>query len=227
MRRALLTRPFIAALAGLLSAGCWPLEPETTSACEARTQADLHAIAAGELRCDWIRVVETNLEDLSGLRGLDHLVGGVLIVQNERLRSLTGLEDLRGTGQISVADNPALEDVEVRWSGSFEEFGFSLNNNLHALTLELDVTDTTRLRVSDSPLTELVISNPGPLRELTLTSLPELSSLDGLEGVISAQVVKLVTLPALPAAAVEGFLSRLDPAPELVEICGVEGYPAC
>lgn len=226
MRRALLTRTSVAVLAGLPWAGCWPLEPETGSGCEAKTQADLQAIAAGELRCDWVNVVETSLEDLSGLRGLDHVVGGVLVVQNERLRSLTGLEDLRGTGQISVAENPALEDVEIQWSGSFEEFGFSLNNNLHALTLELDVTDT-RLRVSDSPVTELVISNPGPLRELTLSSLPELSSLDGLEGVISAQVVKLVTLPALPAAAVEGFLSRLDPAPELVEICGVEGYPAC
>jgi hypothetical protein len=187
----------------------------------------LQAIATGELRCDWVNVVETSLEDLSGLRGLDHLVGGVVVVQNEHLRSLTGLEDLRGTGQISIVENPALEELEVRWSGSFEELGFSLNNNLHALTLELDVTDTTRLRVIDSPVTELLIANRGPLRELSLMHLPSLGSLDGLAGVASAQVVQLIDLPALPAGAVEGLLDRLDPAPELVEICGVEGYPGC
>ena len=143
------------------------------------------------------------------------------------VRSLTGLEDLRGTGQISIVENPALEELEVQWSGSFEEFVFSQNNSLHALTLELDVTNTTRLRVVDSPVTELVIANPGPLRELTLSSLPDLSSLDGLAGVASAQVVRLFSLPALPAGAVQGLLDRLDPAPELVEICGVEGYPGC
>lgn len=82
-------RPSIATLAGLLWAGCWPVEPQSHSACEAQTQADLQAIAAGELRCDWVNVVETSLEDLSGLRGLDHLVGGVVVVQNEHLRSLT------------------------------------------------------------------------------------------------------------------------------------------
>ena len=65
------------------------MEPQSHSACEAQTQADLQAIAAGELRCDWVNVVETSLEDLSGLRGLDHLVGGVVVVQNEHLRSLT------------------------------------------------------------------------------------------------------------------------------------------
>lgn len=224
-------RTFLTTAQGLLLLvgpllGCAPQPPLPGTICEAQTEADLQAIAAGELRCASVRIAETELEDLSGLRGLTSLSESVFVFQNERLRDLTGLEDLSHVGAIDIVGNPALDEVELAWHGEVGHVDFYNNPNLRVLSISLDTADSG-LAVRDEPVTSLTLSNPAPMQEVRLTHLPELDSLEGLAGLASVEVVVFYDLPSMPSEQVATFLTGLDPAPSYVEICDVEGYPAC
>lgn len=225
MRRAFLA----SASAQLLSAGallgCTPSVSPNETWCRPQTESELQAIAAGEVTCSSVRIAETSLEDLSGLRGLGYLAGGVLVFRNERLRDVTGLEDVGSVGQIDINENTALMQLDLGWTGAVGAISIS-GNNLGALALSLNTADSG-LDVVDEPITSLTVSNPEPMRQLMLAHLPELDSLDGLSELSSVESVMLYDLPSLPADEVGSFLAGLDPAPGYVKVCDVEGYPSC
>lgn len=223
MRRTLLS--LVALTAPLTTAlACTPSNPPGTI-CRPKTEGELQEIARGDRTCDTVEVRETTLVNLGGLRGLEMLWGGVLVFSNPVLEDLGGLEDLKSVGGINIIENSALGHATATWPGEVSEIVFG-GNDLTGLTLTLRA-DFDTLRVRDEPLTTLELIGAETMTTLALSRLPELATLDGLAAVRSIEVLELIDLPSLSADTVEALLARLDPAPSILEICGVAGYPGC
>lgn len=228
MRRTLLTRhlAIVAILSGLGSCVPAPRLPGGSN-CRPTTEADLRAVSAGETPCDWLWIAATELEDLEALRGHGDAFEGVGVVENNRLRSLGGLEDLSDLTQVGVTDNPVLTEIDATWRGVAE---IDIHrNSVERVTLAISphVEDLLALSIMDEPVSALAVAGSNRLTKLGLGRLPELSSLEGLAEITTVDVVEIADLPLLTANELDSFLARLDPAPGFVEICGAGGRPAC
>jgi hypothetical protein len=171
--------------------------------------------------------VETELEGLEGLRGHRDAFEGVGVVQNDKLRSLGGLDDLSDLSQIGVTDNPVLTEIDATWRGVAE---IDIHrNSIERVTLAISphVEDLLALSIMDEPVSALAVAGSNRLTKLGLGRLPELSSLEGLAEITTVDVVEIADLPLLTADELDSFLARLDPAPGFVEICGAGGRPPC
>lgn len=228
MRGAILMRPVavVALLFGFASCA-QPSRPPSGTDCHPTTEAELREIAAGGTPCDWLWVVETELEDLEGLRDHHNPFEGVAVVENDRLHSLGGLGDLSDLTQVGVTDNPVLTEVNASWHG-VAEIDIA-RNSVERITLDVSphAVDLLALIIADEPVSELAVAGSSRLTKLNLYRLPELSSLDGLAAIETVDELQIADLPLLSADALDAFLARLDPAPAWVEVCGAAGRPPC
>jgi hypothetical protein len=99
------------------------------------------------------------LEDVAALEGVDSMQLGVVVTGNDRLSSLQGIDRLRATNSVTIANNTAL--VEFGGLSDLEECGSFLaaGNGLTALALpslaragSLSITGHAALLAIDLPV---------------------------------------------------------------------------
>jgi hypothetical protein len=145
------------------------------------------------------------LEDVAALEGVDSMQLGVVVTGNDRLSSLQGIDRLRATNSVTIANNTAL--VEFGGLSDLEECGSFLaaGNGLTALALpslaragSLSITGHAALLAIDLPVLTSV--------ETSLT----VGTLDALESVGTLIIAGNAAFPQCFVDALDARLSACN-----------------
>ncbi|AWH85805.1 hypothetical protein HYN59_12100 [Flavobacterium album] len=164
------------------------------------TQADVDAFAAsnyGSVIGDLTignRFVETNITDLSGLRGLTEISGELNIYGNGQLRSLEGLHNIRHAESIYIIANGGIQDLMglrnlEGLTGEYHDFVILNNYALKNLNGLEKLTGTVMLGLNENASLESLegLENIDNL-ELSILQCPLISSLAPLANVESLSI---------------------------------------
>lgn len=116
------------------------------------------------------------------LRGLKSVTGGLVILGNEGLASLHGLECVRSTSGLEISENPVLTDISALRLTSSRIISIRLNPQLESAIALSSVADVTSLSFLGNERLEVLpeLLPSVQLRHLAIEACPALEGLDAL-----------------------------------------------
>ncbi|MBK9030337.1 MAG: hypothetical protein IPL61_03195 [Myxococcales bacterium] len=173
------------------------------------TEADLRDIPKGCFSLDGDLVIErSTLTDLDALKDLRDVRGALRIEDNRDLTTLTGLNDVRVSGELVIEGNSRLADTA----------GLEGTDEVTALTLRSNdaLRDLSGLRNLDLVAGDVLVSNNGALT--TMAGLDKLRTVHGdLVIEVNDQLTSLTGLGRLSAVA----SVTLERNPRLASVAGM------
>jgi hypothetical protein len=165
------------------------------------SEADAQQYSACNVVIGDLKVQASALENMSAFSNLRRVQGALQLVDNPRLRSLAGLEQLEAVGELSISGSPVLEDLD-----GLARLGKAREVVLKSCRSLSDLTALGKL----GELNELVIERTGVftvagleglswVRELTIARNPKLISVAALNQLKAAGSIHIESNPRLAA----------------------------